>query len=251
MTYTILAGEKGNYAEVTATGKLKVETDAEITLTSIETEIQGTLDVKLMSSDYEYYWLSTGTAPTTGVPLGAIGIEIDTVADTMEFFTWDGSTWKPTLDFALGTSATTSIRLAAGTALVGKVGIDQVTANANEVVTKTGSVTTATLAAGTSNIGNVTVRGSDAAAYESVTVADSAIGFTAGTYGTNTRAIITCETAQIRFRIDGTDPTAAEGHLLNPGDTLELDSLADITAFRAIRTGSVSGVIKVSYSGVA
>ena len=42
--------------------------------------------------------------------------------------------------------------LVAGTALIGKVGIDQATANANEVVTKTGSVTAATLAAETTKV---------------------------------------------------------------------------------------------------
>jgi hypothetical protein len=42
--------------------------------------------------------------------------------------------------------------LAAGTALIGKVSIDQVTASANEVVTKTGSVTTATLSAETTKV---------------------------------------------------------------------------------------------------
>ena len=93
--------------------------------------------------------------------------------------------------------------------------------------------------------------GSNAANYESVTVANSAIGLTAGTYGANVYALITCETAQIRFRIDGTNPTASEGHVLNPGDILRLNSNADIAAFKAIRTGSVSGVIKVTYSGVA
>ena len=36
------------------------------------------------------------------------------------------------------------VKLIAGTALAGKVGIDQSTANANEVVTKAGSVTTIT-----------------------------------------------------------------------------------------------------------
>ena len=233
--------------------------------TAIKTAVEGTLDVQVTGNDYEYYWLSTGTAPTTGVPLGSIGVEIDTVADTMEFFTWDGSAWKPTLDFALGTSATTSIRLAAGTALVGKVGIDQATANANEVVTKTGSITTATLGAGTAlagkvgidqvtaNANNVQVKGGNAAAHESVTV-DATVGgvaLTAGTYGTIIYAFITAETAQMRFTVDGTAPTTTVGHLLNPGDILELDSLSDITAFRAIRTGSVSGVIKVTYSGVA
>jgi hypothetical protein len=98
---------------------------------------------------------------------------------------------------------------------------------------------------------DVQLTGSNAANYESVTVANTAIGLTAGTYGANIYALITCETAQIRFRIDGTNPTASEGHILNPGDILKLDSNADIAAFKAIRTGATSGVIKVSYSGVA
>ena len=48
--------------------------------------------------------------------------------------------------------------IAAGTNLIGKVSIDQATANANEVVTKTGSVTNATLSAETTKvIGTVNV----------------------------------------------------------------------------------------------
>lgn len=49
-------------------------------------------------------------------------------------------------------SIATAPALVASTALIGKVSIDQVTANANEVVTKTGSVTTATLAAETTKV---------------------------------------------------------------------------------------------------
>jgi hypothetical protein len=42
---------------------------------------------------------------------------------------------------SIASNSTGQIKLAAGTALAGKMGIDQVTANANKVVTKTGSVT--------------------------------------------------------------------------------------------------------------
>lgn len=59
---------------------------------------------------------------------------------------------------------------------------------------------------------------------------------------------MTLETAQIRFTIDGTAPTTSVGHLLNPGEMLKLDSLADITAFRAIRTGATSGSLRCTYS---
>ena len=84
-------------------------------------------------------------------------------------------------------------------------------------------------------------------AYESITVANSAIGLTSGTYSDATRAEMTLETAQIRFRMDGTNPTSSEGHLVEVGDTITLDSAAQIADFLAIRTGSTSGVLKVTY----
>ena len=89
---------------------------------------------------------------------------------------------------------------------------------------------------------------SNAGNYESVTVADSAIGLTSGTYGSNTKAFMTLETAQIRIRIDGTNPAAGEGHLIEVGDIIKLNSAADIATFKAIRTGGTSGVLKVTYS---
>ena len=57
----------------------------------------------------------------------------------------DGDTW---IEQPTGGTVT----IGAGTALIGKVSIDQATANANEVVTKTGSVTTATLSAETTKV---------------------------------------------------------------------------------------------------
>lgn len=63
--------------------------------------------------------------------------------------------------------------LPAGTALIGKVSIDQVTANANEVVTKTGSVTAATLSAETTKvIGTVNVASSQTIAVTNATAAN-------------------------------------------------------------------------------
>ena len=94
----------------------------------------------------------------------------------------------------------------------------------------------------------VDVGASDACAFESVTVTDSAIGLTSGTYGDATKAEMTLETAQIRVRKDGTNPTSSEGHLVEIGDTVVLKSAADLATFKAIRTGSTSGVLKVTYS---
>ena len=52
------------------------------------------------------------------------------------------------------------------------------------------------------------------------------------------------ETAQIRYRFDGTAPTSSEGKLLDSGDVFTLSGLAYLTAFRGIRTGGTSGVIR-------
>ena len=93
--------------------------------------------------------------------------------------------------------------------------------------------------------------GLNAKAYESVTVDNTAGGKPLTKYGRNQYALISVETAQIRFTVDGTAPTTTVGHVLNAGDILELDSLEDMKSFRAIRTGATSAVIHVTYSGVS
>jgi|LGVE01.1.fsa_nt_gb hypothetical protein len=83
--------------------------------------------------------------------------------------------------------------------------------------------------------------------YESITVADAAIGLTPAKYAGAVRAEITLETADIRYRKDGTDPASDEGHPVRIDDTIVLRSATDIVTFKAIRTGSTSGVLKVTY----
>lgn len=83
--------------------------------------------------------------------------------------------------------------------------------------------------------------------YESITVAGTGIGLTITNLDwTHTKAYCTLETAQIRFRIDGADPTSSEGHIMNVGDSIVLQSYEELKNFRAIRTGS-SGTLKCSY----
>ena len=97
---------------------------------------------------------------------------------------------------------------------------------------------------------NTTITGSLANNFEQLTI-DATVGgiaLTPAKYTTNTKSFITIETASIRYRIDGTAPTAAIGHLLNAGDILILDSASDIANFKSIRTGSVSAVINCTYS---
>lgn len=88
-------------------------------------------------------------------------------------------------------------------------------------------------------------------AFESVTVTATSGGLTSGTYGTATRAVLTVEDASIRVRSDGTSPTASEGHLVEPGSTIVLESADELSNFEAIRTGATSAVIKASYQEVA
>jgi len=85
--------------------------------------------------------------------------------------------------------------------------------------------------------------------YESITVADTAIGFTAATVGAAgiKGAFCTVETAQIRFRMDGTNPTSAEGHVLDPGQTLTIINQGTLVNTMFIRTGATSGVLKVTF----
>lgn len=89
--------------------------------------------------------------------------------------------------------------------------------------------------------------------FETVTVSNVAIGLTAPTYdvmGVQSKAFITVETASIRFRLDGTNPTSSVGHLAAAGDTIRLDSIEEIEGFKAIRTASTNATLCVSYSEV-
>lgn len=83
--------------------------------------------------------------------------------------------------------------------------------------------------------------------HETITVADAAIGLTAATYLDATRAEITLETAQIRFWDDGTAPTTTVGRIVNIGDEIILNTAAQVTGFKAIRTSASSGKLMVQY----
>lgn len=91
-------------------------------------------------------------------------------------------------------------------------------------------------------------------AYEAITVSNTAIGFTAATIRpsaasaqTALRATVTAETAQMRYRIDGSNPTSSEGHLLEISDVLVLDGPVALLNFRAIRTGATDGTLRATY----
>jgi len=97
----------------------------------------------------------------------------------------------------------------------------------------------------------VVVRAFLAFDYESVTVSSTAVGLTASKFNAyaayEVKAFMTLEGAQIRWRIDGTNPTSTEGHLLEAGQNLTIEGYKNLSQFKAIRTGTSDGVLKVTY----
>lgn len=86
-----------------------------------------------------------------------------------------------------------------------------------------------------------------ATAYESITVSDQVRQLTAASVAAANRALVTVENAPLRFRVDGTDPSSSQGHLLNDGDTLTLEDRWNIERFRAIRSSGSDAAIRVTY----
>lgn len=84
--------------------------------------------------------------------------------------------------------------------------------------------------------------------HETLTVSSTAVGLTAAKYANGVLfAYVTVETSPIRFWIDGTNPTAAQGILLLAGEAVELDSPAEITNFRAIAV-STDATLNIAYN---
>lgn len=91
----------------------------------------------------------------------------------------------------------------------------------------------------------------DVATWEKLTVAGTAVGLSSTTITPSGRpdrkaCILTLETAQIRWRVDGTSPDATTGHIMDPGGAITVRGQADLSRFRAIRTGGSSGVLSVT-----
>ncbi len=91
--------------------------------------------------------------------------------------------------------------------------------------------------------------GTHYSAFESVTVDATAggVALTTATIAQMESALITAETAQVRFTLNGTAPTATAGHILEVGDVLEIDSSEAMGLVRFIRTGGTSGTLRCSY----
>jgi hypothetical protein len=88
--------------------------------------------------------------------------------------------------------------------------------------------------------------------HEEIVVDDVVKSLTPAVYdpGTGTPAsfaIIHAEGGQMRYFVNGQDPTPSSGALLEDGDIVELPSIYHIKDFRVVKTGSDSGKITATY----
>lgn len=84
--------------------------------------------------------------------------------------------------------------------------------------------------------------------FETVTVAGSAVGLSASTidpsgYPQMQRCIGRLETAEIRYRTDGTAATASVGVALEPLEILTIVGHVELAQLSMIRTGGTSGTM--------
>lgn len=89
--------------------------------------------------------------------------------------------------------------------------------------------------------------------YEAITVSNTAIGLTstkvdpvltASRHAAN--VLITTETNSVRYRYDGNDPTASEGHLLAAGSVITIRNQKAMDDIRFIRVTS-DATLRVTY----
>ncbi|ANS03302.1 hypothetical protein [uncultured Mediterranean phage uvDeep-CGR2-KM19-C37] len=85
--------------------------------------------------------------------------------------------------------------------------------------------------------------------YQQITAVDNATaqGLTVG--GVGTRALIEVQDADVRWRDDGSDPTATVGMRLAAGDSLWYNG-ADLTAIKFISQSGTDAILNVSYYSV-
>jgi hypothetical protein len=92
--------------------------------------------------------------------------------------------------------------------------------------------------------------------YETVTVGATVAGLTptkitpvTGPYARMSAraALVSSENGDLRFRIDGGQPSADNGHYLVSGDTLVLTGTQPLQQFQAIRAGDTNVTLRVTY----
>jgi hypothetical protein len=89
--------------------------------------------------------------------------------------------------------------------------------------------------------------------FEKITVSSTAVGCDAtkrghGSSAEANYALFRCETNDVRWRDDGSAPTATDGQLLAAGEVLEYDG--DLVGIEFIRKGGSDGTVMASYYNV-
>jgi hypothetical protein len=92
---------------------------------------------------------------------------------------------------------------------------------------------------------------STAFAYNSATISNTAqtmlvVGFSAAEIDRADVAYITVDTQAVRYRYDGSAPTAADGHQLDAGDKWLLVGNQNIRNLQFIRAGSSDGFVAIT-----
>ena len=87
--------------------------------------------------------------------------------------------------------------------------------------------------------------------FERLTVGSTVRSLTAGQYTSGEflakRAFITVSSASLRYKYNNEDPTASIGHIAHPNSVITLLGSTNIKQFRAIRTGTTSSVLDITY----
>jgi hypothetical protein len=81
--------------------------------------------------------------------------------------------------------------------------------------------------------------------FQTLTVSTAALSLSVPTGVT--AAYLTCETNDIRYRVDGNDPTATVGHVLVKGELLIMRGRQILQQIRMIRLGAGDSVLSCTY----
>jgi len=101
----------------------------------------------------------------------------------------------------------------------------------------------------------VQIEDRDYSDYEELTITNSsAVGFTSSklepTGGDKAREAycrLEPDTGPIRIRLDGTDPTASVGMIVQSGEAITIRGMGNLKRFRAIATSATDGKLSVHY----
>lgn len=88
--------------------------------------------------------------------------------------------------------------------------------------------------------------------YEALTISNTAVGLSAETLRIGGQTVRWCsgvvETASVRLRYDGTDPTSANGILVATGQTLTIRGYENLSRAKFIRVGDTNATLRISCS---